>query len=250
MKNNKQFNLIFGGIIVIILAFIVLVSTGVISFNKAPSSKVNPDIEVSEKDEVLALLGLTENGYKRLDEEAKQKYELEGDNFIDYSFYDIAKIFMDLKAGEYKVKDFNKDQLNSLIFNYGLANSVEFENIDSSDPSHPCYGTVGCFGIKEEDYKKIASLYGFSDIMNNVLQKYGEIYLLYVFPTVDNPHEISDKLSMKYLEDAIEAKYDVSIKPTQDYNQSGVTLSKILTYTLKKNADSTYYLESIKVEDK
>jgi len=253
MNNKKRITfLILGIILAVALAYIILLRMGFFNNNNGTNTNNGSVVEVGEKKDVLDLIGLTDKGYSRLDDYQKQIYNVSGDNYIDYSFYNIAKIFMDLKSGNYKVSDLEKDQLNRLIFNYATSHSILLENFDSNgEANHPCNkGTGSCLGINVEDYKKIAKLYGLSDNPSDVLNRYNDYYILDMFATVDNPHEIDDKIDIKYVNGDIEVKYDFSIKPTQDYNSNGSTFNKNITYTFKKNSDKNYYLSNIIVEEK
>ena len=247
-KNNNKVLLV---ICIILGLFFILLVTGVIKINSNEFNSTN-NREVKEKDEVLNLIGLTENGYKRMSDELKEQYQLNGDNYIDYNYYDIAKVFTDLNPGEYKVGDIGSELLNRLFFNYAVSNSIELIGIDSNgDQNHPCYEGVGsCFGITDESYKIIANAYDLSENPEDLLQKYDGLYLIKNFATIDNPHEINDSLSINYNKNDIIVNYNIELKPTQDYNSNGSTFNKIITYTFKMNMDNKYYLSNIKVEDK
>lgn len=263
IKNQKTMY-ILSIIIIIGLVYIVLLFSGVINFNgingnnnNNPSEKnieyvYQIDSDVENVDEIFKIIGLTDKGYPRLNEELKSQYQLSGDNYIDYDCYDIAKIFMDLKGGEYQVKDLNSEELNKLLFNYSIADFINLENIDSNgNKNHPCYeGTGSCFGISEEDYKKIAKVYNLSPNPSDLLTKYQNLYIIKTFATWDNPREIKDGLVIKNVEDGVEAKYNVSLKTVKGYDQNGDGFTKTITFKLKKDTEGKYNLDKIIVEEK
>ena len=258
-KNQRKVY-ILSGIIMVGFIYLILLFSGVISFNTTnntnnstiESNESYIDSNIENKEEILGIIGLTENGYKRLNDELKTQYNLSGDNYIDYNFYDIAKIFIDLKGGEYQVKDIDKEELNKLIFNYSTANSIELENLESNgNKKHPCYeGTGSCFGISEENYKKVAAVYKLSENPSDVLQKYGDVYIINTFATIDNPREIKDIIRIKKDGDGVEVKYDVTLNTVSGYDQNGNGFKKLITYKFNKNNDNKYYLDKIIVEEK
>ena len=254
---NKK-TVILYSIIIIGIIYIILLFSGVISFknnnetiNNGGSNISIIDEKVENKEEILKIIGLTEKGYRRLSDDLKTQYNLSGDNYIDYNTYDIAKIFIDLSAGEYQVKDIDKESLNKLIFNYASENGIEIENVElNGNKNHPCYNDGGCSGIREENYKLIASVYNLSENPSDVLQKYGDLYVIKSFGTVDNPHEINDSITIKNVNDGVEVKYSVRLKKIEDKIPNGVDFNKNIIFTLKKNPEGKYYLDKIIVEEK
>ena len=179
--NNNKLKFIFIGILPVVI--IILIFTFFKGFNNNSNFKESI-IDVVEKEEVLNIVGLTDSGYKRMSDDLKTKYELSGNDYIDFSYYDIAKV------------------------------------------------------------------YGLSDNAVRILDKYENYYIIKPFPTVDNPHEIKDSIKMNYNNSDIIVNYNVSVKPTQDYNQSGIRFDKEITFVLKKDSDNKYYLYSVKIEEK
>ena len=257
---DNRVKTILYSIISIALIYIILLFSGVIKYNNNNNINNNSNISSNEsyidtnvenKEEILKIIGLTEYGYERLNDDLKNQYKLSGDNYIDYNFYDIAKIFMDLSAGEYQVKDIGKEAINNLIHNYAIKNGIEINNIEMDAKSGSvCDSIFGCFVINEENYKKIAALYNLSENPSDVLPKYEDKYVLKSLATIDNPHQIKDSITMKNVSDGVEVKYDVNLEIVEEYKDNGGKLNKTITFNLKKNNEGNYYLDKIKVEDK
>lgn len=211
--------------------------------SKETKDDTKKEITDNVKKELLKIVGLTENGYKRLDEETIRELELTGKDYADLSHYNVGKVFIFLDEGNYNSNDLPTDVKKDIIkivgFSEGLMKWINEDTFSAA--------------ISQDNYKKIAKKYGFSEDGKTIFSnnEFENGYFLYMADgIIFVPYKIDDSVTFDSSENDIKLIYNVKLSDIDDKNPDpDKNLNKKITFSFKQNTDNEYYLYNIDVKD-
>ena len=269
VEDKKKTHKIF----VLVLILIIIALVGYIGYDKLYANKVvNEDNNSSvnnnkikpiedkskkefidsDKNEVLSIIGLTENGYKRMDEDSCLEFGIDTE-CINYSWLDVASKFIGLDEGLTYAKDINIDLKKEIIYTSPLSTDY-FETVEAyENESHYCHAGAGyCKALSQDNYAKVARRYGFNVNGKTIFSEReidNGLYLFNYGGTIINPARISDSITINARNDEVEVKYDVKIEFIS--NAFGAkNINKRIVYSFKLDNNNEYDLYQIRVVNK
>ena len=234
--------------------------------NKNDNNQQNEEISLTTKKELLNMVGLTENGYKRnnnfsmLDDDMLK--EVDKDNSVSLYWLDLAAILITMDDHGLELnKETNINMLSSsLIKEIINATPSKYvserkEEFDVPDDEYDCSseGSGLCEGISFDEYKKIAKKYNLNEDGSKYFSNkeiYNGYYLFHESGGIDDLAKISDSYDFEKKDDSIILTYNIKLEfynknEGRDYDRKN--FNKKITYTFKQYNDGSYYLNSIKI---
>ena len=223
---------------------------------KSNSETVNKGIDEQTKDELLEIIGLTEDGYKKLSTSEVIEHNLDNTSeWIDFSAYNIINYFLGLNDGVYTVDDLDEEARLKIIEYAPIAKDKLIGLNTKDENDNICQnGADGCLGITPDAYKEVARKYGFrldaTTIFTNgtATNLYdGKYYILIPYTGVMfNPSKIKDNVTFSHLNDSFFIIYNVNLR-FESHNSSR---NKDVDQTIKFEFDNNKNLVSFEVINK
>ncbi len=223
---------------------------------KSNSETVNKELDDQTKDELLKIIGLTEDGYKKLSTQEVKEHELDASSeWIDFSAYNIINYFLGLSDGVYTVNDLDEEAKLKIIEYAPIAKDKLIGLNTKDENDNICQnGADSCLGITPDTYSYVAKKYGFSldaaTVFTNgtATNLYdGKYYILIPYTGVMfNPSKIKDSVKFSDSNDSYYVVYDINLSFVSHNTPS----NKDINQTIKFKFDKDKNLVSFEVVNK
>ena len=209
--------------------------------------KVDNELSSATKEELLNLVGLTENGHKKeIYDDCKNCTEYGTPFTIDDYFIQLDTKNVDLIINEMPISN-----IKEMIRVYANSNKMLVDKVYTDDVlsnEYECLMPVGaCDGISFDNYKIIAKKTNLNEDGKKYFGKFEYYNNYYLFSTTggtSGTFKIEDNFDFEKQNNNVILNYNIK---GLSIDNSGYNFNKKITYTFKQYADGTYYLHSVKV---
>ena len=258
---DKRIIILAVAIVIIIIVICIFMNSRKPTTNNKPKYNYNSDQAESIKlDPIyLNIIGLTENGYNRIDSTTCISCDddmIEKFGQAEYVVYDdseIIKYFIGLDGDEIIFSELSKEEtvkyIRALAIRYNFYKEEVLndgmDNINDLD-KYACIKEDGiCDGISKSDYLLLAKTYGLSDNGDDYFsenERYNDYYLFTPHYEKRSYAKINDSISASKLNDDIIVDYKINLEFENNEHEN---INKNIKFIIKLNEKNVYYLYSM-----
>ena len=226
--------------------------------NQQQNENKKQELSSADKKKILDIIGLTENGYKRITSGMGYDTNYTDGNYIDLGSFDIADFFITSDSGKHTVNDIVGNNLADFLILYYPSEEKRKAEENINDTNNPCYNfdsqvDSGCVTIGENQLNDYLRKYNIDFSKKSKLQKYKEMYIISYTGGISAPFKISDNISFSYDSDDVLVTYNVhlmnvdngltaSLTQFFDSNHVQTSANKKIVFRFKTYDDGSFYL--------